>query len=68
MYLVPRVNGILVPPERPDMLAEAINQCLSNPERGRSMGEAGYKKVKSEFTFESQTRKLEAIYLEVLHL
>jgi hypothetical protein len=30
------------------------------------MGEAGYNKVKSEFTFESQTKKLEAIYNEVL--
>jgi len=29
------------------------------------MGEAGYNKVKSEFTFESQTEKLEEIYSEV---
>jgi len=32
------------------------------------MGEAGYQKVKPEFTFESQTQKLEAIYEEVLKM
>jgi len=31
------------------------------------MGEAGYQKVKSEFTSESQTKKLELIYNEVLN-
>jgi glycosyltransferase involved in cell wall biosynthesis len=60
------VNGILVPPERSDLLAEAIKNCLIAHEKRRMMGEAGYHKVKSEFTFESQTQKLEAIYNEVL--
>jgi glycosyltransferase involved in cell wall biosynthesis len=60
------VNGILVPPGRSDLLAEAIKNCLAAPEKRRMMGEAGYHKVKSEFTFESQTQKLEAIYNEVL--
>jgi len=56
------VNGILVPQERPDLLAEAIKSCLDSPDKARRMGEAGYIKAKSEFTFESQTQKLEAIY------
>ena len=56
------VNGILVPKERPDLLAEAIKGCLADPGKSRMMGEAGYNKVKTEFTFESQTQKLEAIY------
>ena len=34
----------------------------------RVMGEAGYQKVKSEFTSESQTKKLEAIYNDVLKM
>jgi hypothetical protein len=32
------------------------------------MGEAGYNKGKSDFTFESQTQKFEAIYEEVLKM
>ena len=61
------VNGILVPPGRSKLLAEAIKNFLATPEKRRMMGEAGYQKVKSEFTFESQTKKLESIYLEVLN-
>ena len=60
------INGILVPKERPDLLADAIKDCLAIPDKRRAMGEAGYQKVKSEFTFESQTQKLETIYDEVL--
>jgi glycosyltransferase involved in cell wall biosynthesis len=60
------VNGILVPPERPDLMAEAIVKCLELPEKRRMMGEAGYKKVKLGFTFDSQKEKLENIYKEVL--
>jgi len=60
------VNGILVYPERSDLLAEALKSFLVAPEKRRMMGEAGYQKVKSEFSFESQTQKLEAIYNEVL--
>jgi glycosyltransferase involved in cell wall biosynthesis len=62
------VNGILVPPERADLLAEAIKSCLVAPEKRRMMGEAGYQKVKSEFAFESQTKKLESIYSELLNM
>jgi len=61
------INGILVQKESPDLLAEAIKQCLIDPGKRRSMGEAGYQKVRKEFTFESQTQKLEAIYNEVLN-
>jgi glycosyltransferase involved in cell wall biosynthesis len=60
------VNGILVPPKRSDLLAEAIEKSLSSPKMARQMGQAGYCKVKSEFTFASQTRKLEHIYQEIL--
>ncbi|MFQ5799725.1 MAG: glycosyltransferase family 4 protein [Bacteroidota bacterium] len=60
------VNGILVAPKRPDLLADAIGKCLSSPETAKQMGRAGYHKVKSEFTFEWQTSKLQAIYDEVL--
>lgn len=60
------VNGILLPPKRPDLLARAIQKCLESPELLNVMGQAGYQKVKSDFTFESQTRKLEKIYDEVL--
>ncbi len=62
------VNGLLAPSSRPDLLAEAILRLLRESDLRQKMGEAGYQKVKSEFTFESQTQKLEKIYYEVLNL
>ena len=60
------INGLLVPPKQPNLLAEAIEKCLMSPEMARQFGKAGYHKIKAEFTFEAQTHKLEAIYQEVL--
>lgn len=60
------VNGVLVPPRRPDLLARAIRSCLADPQRLRAMGARGREKVRSEFTFEKQAERLEAIYDEVL--
>jgi len=61
-------NGILVPPKRPDLLANAIDRFFSSPDTAKKMGHAGFRKVKSEFSFETQNHKLEAIYRELLHI
>lgn len=60
------INGFLVPSRRPDLLAKAIERCLSSTQMAGDMGQAGYNKVKSEFTFESQTQELEQIYHQML--
>jgi glycosyltransferase involved in cell wall biosynthesis len=65
--VVDGLNGLLVPAGRPDLLADAMQWCLTNPEMMRAMGEAGYQKVRSEFSFEEQTKKLENIYSEILN-
>jgi len=62
------ISGILVPKERPDLLADAILKCLSSSNMRTAMGLAGYRKVSSNFTFEKQTQRLEDIYGEVLGL
>jgi glycosyltransferase involved in cell wall biosynthesis len=60
------VSGLLVPPKRPDLLAEAIQRLLGSPHLMKTMGKAGHEKVKNEFSFEIQTGLLEKIYLETL--
>ncbi|HEB71325.1 MAG TPA: glycosyltransferase family 1 protein [Nitrospirae bacterium] len=60
------VNGFLVPPERPDLMAEAMAKILGSADEARRMGEAGYDTVKSNFNFQNQAKKLEKIYEEVL--
>jgi sugar transferase (PEP-CTERM/EpsH1 system associated) len=55
-------NGFLVPPARPDMLAEAI-RCLANKaELRRSFGDEAGRTVEERFSIEMMVRKMEELY------
>ncbi len=58
--------GILVPPADSQALARAITELLDNPHRARELGEAGYKRVHTLFTWEKAARKTVAAYAEVI--
>ncbi len=58
--------GILVPPADSQALARAITELLDNPDRARALGEAGYKRVHTLFTWEKAARKTVAAYAEVI--
>jgi glycosyltransferase involved in cell wall biosynthesis len=55
-------GAVVIEPEKPDLLAAAIQELASDPERRRSMGVAGRCYVRHNF----DRRKLAFIYLEVL--
>jgi glycosyltransferase involved in cell wall biosynthesis len=59
-------NGLLIPPGRPDLLAQAVEKCLSSNDFMESMGRSGRNLIISKFSFEEQTRKLESVYKEIL--
>ena len=59
-------NGLLVPPGRPDLIADALTQLLADPQRMFSMGRQGYCKVKDEFSFDAQAQVLMGIYREFI--
>ena len=59
-------TGILIPPNDPLALAEAMKRMISDPDMRRRMGEAGYQRVASEFSFERMTRQYEELYLSLL--
>ena len=58
--------GILVPPADSQALARAITELLDNPDRARELGEAGYKRVHTRFTWEKAACKTVAAYAEVI--
>jgi glycosyltransferase involved in cell wall biosynthesis len=43
-------GGVLVPPDDPDALADAIEALLLDPERARALGRAGREAVRERFT------------------
>ncbi|MBU1908573.1 MAG: glycosyltransferase family 4 protein [Verrucomicrobia bacterium] len=55
-------TGWLVPPGRPDKLAEAILVLLSDPERTEAMGAAAREKIVSSFSMEAMVRAYESVF------
>lgn len=60
------VCGRLVPPERPDALAEALLGILASPDRGRAMGAAGRERVRTRFTVDRMVDETLAVYRELV--
>jgi glycosyltransferase involved in cell wall biosynthesis len=59
-------DGVLVPFQNCKLLAEAIMLLLKYPEWAKSMGEAGYKKVVSQYTWLQIAGKFRETYLRAL--
>lgn len=51
------VTGLLVPPEQPGTLAEAVNGLLDDPAQRRALGLAGRRRVEEEYLFEHFSRR-----------
>jgi glycosyltransferase involved in cell wall biosynthesis len=58
--------GILVPPGDPQALVQAITALLDDPRRARSLGEAGYRRVRRFFTWQRAAAQTAAVYREVI--
>ncbi|RLC30012.1 MAG: glycosyltransferase family 1 protein, partial [Deltaproteobacteria bacterium] len=58
--------GIIVPPENPDALAQAIVKIFDNPGLARELGQKGYERVHRHFTWEKAARKTAEVYREVI--
>ena len=59
-------TGILVPPNDPKWLADAILKLLKDPDRGRRMGEEGKKRIDSRFSAETMVTRIDQLYQELL--
>ena len=55
-------TGLLVPPDNPGALADAIAGLLADPERRRRMGEAGRQRALKEFSIQPRTAGTADVY------
>jgi glycosyltransferase involved in cell wall biosynthesis len=55
-------TGVLVPPDDPDALAEAIVGLLASPDRARAMGAAGRRRLIEHFSERAMLEATQALY------
>jgi alpha-maltose-1-phosphate synthase len=60
------VTGLLVPPEEPALLAEALNALLREPGRAAAMGVAGRERAVREFSWDAVAVQTAELYAELV--
>lgn len=61
-------TGILVPPDDPSALAQALDSILTDPSRSRAMGMTGRARVEAKFTWPRIADRVAELYEQVLSL
>jgi glycosyltransferase involved in cell wall biosynthesis len=51
-------TGLLVPPQDPQALAQALESMIRNPQRRQALGQAGRLRVSAEFGLSSNIERL----------
>ena len=59
-------TGLLIPPQDPQALADAVLFCLSQPERAAQMGQAGAEAVRRKFTLDMVVQQTETLYEQLI--
>lgn len=60
-------TGLLVPPDNPGELAEALLRCLREPEWAQGIGQAAKLDVRSRFSWDSIAKQTHDFYQDVIH-
>jgi len=60
------VSGLLVPPEDPDALSEALLSLVRSAELRASLAEGARQRILANYTIEREVAEHEALYLEVM--
>jgi glycosyltransferase involved in cell wall biosynthesis len=59
------VTGVLVPPRRAALLADAIAALVADPAQAASLGEAAARRLRARFTLSRMVEQTVAVYEEL---
>jgi glycosyltransferase involved in cell wall biosynthesis len=59
------VTGILVPPSRPDIMAQALSRVLADPQLAERLGRAGQLRVEQSFSLRATVQAYSDLYRQV---
>lgn len=60
------VNGVLVPPSRPDLIAAAIERLLNAPSQAQQLGITARKTIEDRFSLDRMVQSTESLYDRLL--
>jgi len=60
------VTGILIPPEDPEAIAQAVVHLLNNPQQAKDMGERGQRDVRERFNSKRMIDEMDALYKSII--
>lgn len=64
--VVDGVTGILVPPDHPDLMAQAILELLNDSEKRQKYGESGRKRQEAVFSISAYAERIQGFYHELV--
>ncbi|MBI4500847.1 MAG: glycosyltransferase [Gemmatimonadetes bacterium] len=64
--VIPGETGILVPPRRPELLADALDELLSRPDQGASLGKIGRQHALATFSPAATALRYRDVYAAAL--
>jgi len=60
------VSGSLVPPGKPEILADKIEELTKTPDKGKEMGKRGRELIKENFSIEKMVKLYETLYKDIV--
>lgn len=60
------INGRLIPPANPELLATVCHEMLQDPQKLRAMGIAGRRIVEEKFNVQMQVKQLQELYIHFI--
>jgi glycosyltransferase involved in cell wall biosynthesis len=65
-YIQPQKTGLLVPPNQPEILADAIESVVNDYTLAKQLAENGHRLFEAKFTMEHHVNQLEKVYEKVI--
>jgi glycosyltransferase involved in cell wall biosynthesis len=64
-FVTDEITGLVVPPDNPDALSEAIVRLLRSPQLSARLGTAGHRLIESTFSLQRAVTETERFYKEI---
>lgn len=65
--ILDRKTGLLIPPQNPSAIADAVLYLIANPDHRKKLGKSGREFVKKNYDWQKNAQRMESLYKEILN-